>query len=619
MTIDFQPLQQPQQQPTAAASNGIDFQPLTPAASSGPTTGSGIVDKAYAGASGALLGAVNSTAQMGSLANNILKGGAHLLYGKLLGNKEAEANVVDSLNTVENKLGSVVDSARGYIKNDPTGIAAQHPLAYGVGGALGTVGGLVAGSSALSKPLGALGSLVGDSIPMIGKSPIVSNVANLETQAGIIGAASDPEHPIKGAVTSMVTAAPFAAAGAYMDYKLKRAGDIVNFETDNLMNAGVNPASKEGLTRIKTAIKNDGLDYSKYNVQGQIDAKIKAQIQDINPLTNLDTPPAQTIANIAQVSYKDTMSTINNLKKPLVQSEAILPTESANAALASLPSNMVKKLPTSLPEKATFDDIWTYRQDLDTIISTERGRLAMGTAKGTDALNLQKLVGLRQAVTEDLNTGATSLGMADQWGQLNQLYQSKIVPLKALATSSGKLNSPEDVNDAITTLNRLFKARNVNYNQVIDVTKSLGQDGQKLVGQAMLQRMYMDSLNDKGLANAKTFLAQLKKARSTGIMNNIWDLETRQAAQGILKVIDGSDEALRLGSIQDATGLMSKLPSLLGNRAGITLLKMVGSSNTPQTFVRKSIIELANGAAALGGAQQGMEQGTQAPLNPGSQ
>jgi hypothetical protein len=46
------------------------------------------------------------------------------------------------------------------------------------------------------------------------------------------------------------------------------------------------------------------------------------------------------------------------------------------------------------------------------------------------------------------------------------------------------------VNDAMTKVNRMLMARSTPINELNKVAQTLGPDGKKLMGQAMLQNMY---------------------------------------------------------------------------------------------------------------------------------
>lgn len=636
MPIDFQPLRSSAQEASipagssAPVSNAIDFQPLQadkkPAEQSvvtqqGPSVADRVVQAAsnvpgvqalantaepvtsriVAAVGGAKQGVLDAAHDTGTLISNLL---------------DMAAGKDSTIGKINRAVSDVGTKAYQSLSNAPVDVQAggEHPALYGIGGGLGYVAGLGGMQAPIVNPLtrGVTGVL-GKVAPSLAASPVVSGAISNGLVGAGMGAASDPNNPVRGAVVGGTLGAGIGAIGGVVGNKLKRSGDIIDFETDNLQKAGISPASDAGFSRLVKSLKDNGVDMEKASSQNIITDKMGDIIRKAGPLDNLDTAPAETITNLAQANYSKVVNEVNSLKKPLLESSQTFTAPSYAAAVSSeeLPI-LSKKLQSALPkipENATFDSLWSARQELDGVINSAKLKAA------SDVIYKRSLPGLvqsRAALTQDLQNAAESLGMGEQWAQLNKLYQTQVVPFSAFRTASGKMISEEDVMDGMRKVNTLLNPKlSPNFKELNKVAASLGPDGQDLVGQAMLQNIYKRSLNDKGFVEAKTLFTQLKKVGNSGLDTKVWGPKARQAAQGLLQIVDGADEALKTGQIQtpQAEGLYTKIyDSIIKSRAGVQLMRLLGSSKTPQTRARDIINKLITGLVVTGQTRPADEQ-----------
>lgn len=534
--------------------------------------------------------AMDSIGDMATLATNLMKGAY---------NTVGMTGAADSISYLQDKTGQAYTRLKESVADNPIDIQAQqqHPIASAVGSGTGYVGGMIASGAPISKAGDAIvGGALSKVAPTIMSSPIVGGAVNQGVQGAVLGAAANPDNPMAGAVSGLGVGAVLGGVGGALGAKLKRSGDVVDFEVDNITKAGENPNSVASIGRIQKSLKDNGIDMSKNQIQERISSRIQEKIASIDPEQNLNIMPSERLANLGKDAQVKATTEFNIQKTPLVNStEKFQPSN----LVAIKPGKSTIKLPDNLPAQASFDEMWTYRQKLDNRLTSAYKRLR----KGDEVLeNIEPIQDIRNAVTKDLAEAADKLGLKSNWDKLNDIYQTQILPAKAFKTKSGKLISELDVDNATTTLNRLMKAKNLDFDQIKKVAQSLGEDGKKLTGQAMLQRMYQDSMSDKtGIIIPKTFHSQLRKAKSLGIEDGIWDQETKDAAMGIRAIIDGADETLKIGSPPDAAKLFSdRIPSLLGSRPGIQLLKMIGSSKTPQTKARAIIQNILTGTLSIG-------------------
>lgn len=621
MPIDFQPLQasiKPETSPTAPVSNGIDFQPIekAPINQVGPSIAerpSSIVE-----AASKVPGLQKFADMIEPVTGRIVAAGAAAkqsfldsakdtasLVSNLLDMTTSKDSIVGKLNTKAKEAGSkVYDTfSNSPIENQAAG---EHPLLYGAVGGPGYVLGLGWLQSPVTNLLnkGVIRGLQ-KVAPGVAASPVVSGaISNAITGTGM-GAASDTENPLRGAVTGFGLGLGFGAAGGAIGNRAKRAGDIIDFEIDNLVKAGVDPTSDAGFSRIVKSLKDNGVDMEKIGTQTIITNKIGDLIKKAGPLKDIESAPADVLSTLAQKRYGQVTEEVKALKQPLVDAKQVFSTPSYTQALddRALPilSKKLKDAVPKIPENATFDQMWNARQALDGIIHTARAR---ATKDVTYKISLPGLTQARKALTQDMANAADSLGMRDQWTQINRIYKQQIVPFQFFKTASGKLKTEDDVFDAMKTINTLLNPKqSPNFKALNNVAKALGPEGQDLVGQAMLQNMVLGAKNDKGLIDPKTFFTNLKKTNKSGLDVKLWGPKTRQAAEGIRQVLDGADEALKTGQIQvpQAQGFISKFyDGVVKSRAGIELMKLLGSSKVPQTKARAIINNLITGLAVTG-------------------
>ncbi len=552
----------------------------------------GVLGKVYAAASGLSTGALEGIESLGGVANNILKAGAKAIYGK-------DSDVEQGL-TMAGKLGSQgIGKVKELVAPGP-GFAQQavqeNPNTYGVAGAVGNLGALIGSGNAITKPLTTLASPLVAMAPNALKTPVIAGALSQGALGSVVGAASNEQNPMEGALTGLATGAILGAAGGALGQKLQRGGDIINFETKNIADAGINPTSIESITRIKKALKDNGVDFSNQNLKQVISHKIQEQIDSVSPLNMTNKAPSRIIADLANTNFKKVARELKEKFLPFRNSLQEFKAPLYQNAISKVDPNLLPK--TQISAKPTFNDMWTYREQLDGTINYTKARIAMKKASQAEKDNIIPLKNLRNAVADDMLNAAQAMGQKEAFQNLQAKYQNEYLPFKAFRTPSGKVADERDTIDAMRKLNQMFKARNVDINRLNDISKSLGPDGNELVGKAMIQQIYRNSLDNKGNVNPTEYFSQLKKYNASGLSQEIWGLKTRQAAAGIGKILDGADEVLKTGTPQDLTSFYDKLPSLISSWPGRQILSIIGSSKTPQTVARTLIQQLLTGATA---------------------
>ncbi len=612
-TLDDSTLQQLNQQQSVAA------QPTTT-----PDNQSGLLkaaDTINAGISGLREGAMDAVGDMASLAANVVKMAVNPkgVYDQVMTGQHTSNSLEAGVQALHDKAGQAYSTVKDFINTNPVDQAGQvnHPYIAAAAKGTGYVGGSVGLGGAMSNKIltPTIGNALQTVAPTLTKSPILANIANQGTQAVVTGAAANPEHPVQGALTGLVAAGPLIGLGSYANYKLSRLGNIVDSEIENISKAGVDPNSIEGIKRIETAIKNNGVDYSKVKIKTVIDHAIQDKIDSLAPDQVLPNGPTYTIASKASTNYLQVERDLAHTYAPITINNTKFVPEAYQQTVSNMGSNLskLKLIKQPLPKEATMDQMLSYRQRIDEVIGSIKAQLRNGKGIASDLLPYNEL---RARLTDDIYQSAAKVNLAPRLAEAEQLYNDKFLPFQVYNTKTGKLVSHEDVNDAWKMLNKMSMGRNLDPTALEDVQKTLGPDGVKQLAWARLETSYKRSLDDKGLVNPKTLHSELKKVENTGINNIVYNNETREVVKGLRAIIDGADETLRMGSLTDASSLSSKIPSLLASRPGIQLLKLIGGSNPKKVQIRQMIQSLLTGTLSITAAKkQANEPSQQAQQN----
>lgn len=583
--IDFQPIQDSQMTPVSSTSNVIDFQPMqqNPYVEQLPIG----MGTAFAGASNFLQGANEGVNQLGSLINHILKAGANKIYGENNPATQGLDIAGNAANAVSNKFNQYLQPQTPAEQQAVAQSSIVAPLAKTIGYMGANLGIRVPGVKPIVNSINTLGQSVA---PTIMKSPVIQGALGQSVLGGTLGAASNPQDPLTGGLIGASIGAGLGAYGGSLGFKLRRGGDIVDFETHKLDAAGIDPTSVEGISRITNALKNNGVDMSKLSNQKILTNKIGEQLAKTNPVLNIDTSPAETLANLAKTNFADVSKQVKEGFQPIRDAQQSFLPQNYQSMVSSMDKSVLKQLPKqNMPANPNINDMWTYRERLDDVIQSVRAKAIQGNALKSDLVPLQQI---RNAVTQDMLDSSDKLGLKNQFLQTENIYKNQYLPFKTLNTESGKLMSEKDIDQAMRTINTLMNPKiSPKFAEIRDIATTLGSDGKKLIGQAMLQNMYNKSLTPEGVINPTQFFTQLKKAQVSGLSTRIFDQDTRDAANGIRTILEGTKQVMSPGSpqMQNPGMIKNVLDTLTKNRAGIGILKMIGSSKTPQTQVRSML------------------------------
>jgi len=549
-----------------------------------------VTSRINAAGTGLAQGVSDSIGDIGGLAHNILN--------SIPGIKGS------ALDKGMTSAGRAYDTASQSISQNPQMQNAidQHPALYGLGGGIGYTAGNMVGLSPVTTPAtrlleGAAGKVLPSAL---GKSALAKGAISQGVLGAGMGAAASPDAPVQGAIKGGLAGAGLGAVGGVIGQKLSRTGDIIDFQAEHNESAGIIPGSVEDVSSIIKSLKDGGVDMTKYNVAKTVNNQIADRIMQSGPIQDLKQAPGITITNLAQANFKNVSDRINAAKAPLIASTQQFPTTNYQQAIQEVAPQIKSPLITkNLPvvsQNMSFDDLWNKRQQLDSVINATK---IQAVSKPFIKSNLTPLIQMRQAMSNDLEASANSLGLGKNWQDANQIYQQEKLPFQAFRTKSGQLVDQVDVQQALKKVNTLLNPRiSPNFEELNKVSASLGPDGQKLISQAMLTNFYKKSVDTEGNVNPVTFFTQIRKAEASGLDSNLWGSDARQAANGIKEIIKGSKLAGKVApGIDEAKQInINLVPNLIASRPGIALLRMLGSSKTPQSVIRDSVQKLITGA-----------------------
>lgn len=525
-----------------------------------------------------------------------------------IGNAKKAKQINDQLNQwASTGTGpTMIDQLANSPTHAETVAQTQEPGLYSVGQAVGSVGTSMGALAPLTAPISALAGAGMDAIaPTISKSPIMGPLAKTVLQNTMYGAALDPENPVRGAVEGGEQGLAWGVPLAGANHFLGRGGDIVNYQMGNIAKTANDPYAEEAMLRTQAQLKNGGPLYSKYQTAVPMTNAINAKVMEASPLNPSGSSAIETVANLQKANYDNIFSEYENQKAPLIAAKDKFNPSNYLDARSQYPEDSTVKLPVMKSAikngSATIDDMWTQRQMLDRTINNVRYN---GDANQKQSLD--DLIQMRNALTGDIQNSAKSIGLEDNFNTSNSIYHDQLMPFQAL-TDNGKLTSPSDVRNAMTTLNQVFTKAAVrgrpDFEQINDITKTLGPGGKDLVGQAMLEYVVKQSQDAKGNINAATLNKSIRKMEDSGIVNTSWGQGTRDALNGIQKILEGSPEINNTGMMPKTNETtitnfpMKFLQNMVYSRAGVGALRTIGGTGNAAEGMRRDVMNFLTGLA----------------------
>ncbi len=224
----------------------------------------------------------------------------------------------------------------------------------------------------------------------------------------------------------------------------------------------------------------------------------------------------------------------------------------------------------------------TYRKQVGAAARQAEKALNMGHPEA-DIKTLEELNSVKAAVTKDLNSAASTVGLGDQLKKADSFYQNNYSPFKVYDTTSGKLKSEQDIRETWDRVSALLKPKKPNTDAMANVAKTLGPEGKTVFGYAYLKAAANRAMEIDGRINPSKVSAELNKLTNSGLADKILTPELQDAFKGMRVLAEAGQKQAKLsGNNPLKEGIAGKVLNWMTHTSGgITVLKLLGSKSTP--------------------------------------
>jgi len=447
------------------------------------------------------------------------------------------------------------------------------------------------GSNMISSALTA-GGLIGKL--GAGLSPVTSGALTQGTQGALMGASANSEDPITSGIIGGAIGAPLGAIAG----KFARSAEIINDKIDDIERVGMSPYSEAGIKSIKGALDSSGKELTVEEVERATKQALQTKLEAAAPKIDITQKPTDMIVNLAKANYPKIIQQQNALYAPLNESLADAPTPILSKTLGAIQTKAARELlPDLLPTNPTISDLMTYRRQISSGINQAERAIKMGSSTA-NFKSYQELLGVKQAVTSDLNAAAkaSNPALANQLAAADKFHIDQVKPFDVYNTESGKLLSPQDVTDTWTRASKLLRPRLPNLTAMAQVAKTLGPEGKQVFGYAYLQQAVERSMNVDGRIFPTKISGELNKLQNSGLAQHILTPELSEAFNGMRNMAEGAIKTTRGMNTQSVGTIANFVNSLTHNSAGITLLRGLGSKTSSPSRIKNIISQVLTNA-----------------------
>lgn len=618
MPLDFQPLQAnspaPQQAPAGAsvAPQGtppsapvkLDFQPLQ-AQATPPSTGAlGTVDSAALGLGSGIAEGAHS---VGQLASNVISSGIHYILPKSI---QGAAN--KALSTEEGIGNSVINAAKDlFTPQTPfeKQAIAENPNVNNIANVAGDIG---AQGAALEAPLNLATKVVSPVVsklaPGLASAPVAQGAVTQGVIGAGVGAASNPDDPIRGAAMGGALGGALGGIGGAIGEHINTAGKVIDETIQDMHEAGQDPNSLTSLRVIQNNLKNEGLEYRNYDLKQEVKATVNDQLAAMRPdgyqpgdspskimtqqvIDNIPKAVAQNRANYDPIDTNTQQFAPTNFQQALEANKDDLP--------VSLPKNpLVKNLtpnlqtadgqphPMALTQNPTLNDMLSYRGQLDSTISQVKAQIRGGQLAKTD---IGPYYDIRKALNTDIHTNAASIPyqnpanpavktLEDQLNVAEQYHHTNIEPFQSINKDGSLTVNPQMVNKVMSDVSTQLQARKPNYVKLADSASRLGDAGKSQLGWGLLENAFNRATTAEGGFNPSAMQSALTRMKASGVLQQLGGDELEHTAIGMSKALEA---VARTKASAPQVGIVAtQLQKLTHSRIGIGILRRIGQPDT---------------------------------------
>lgn len=573
-----------------------------------PSIPGGSLGSAAIAASNSYLGGVaNGIESLGSLAHNILSGISSTIY-----DKQTAGMVNKGLQQIADKGMEGVNSLKDFA-NPQTPIEQearrQNPITSGVAETVGAVGTQIAGlNSPLNGATKAISPIL-ESVPGLAKNPIISNAVSQGTLGAGIGAASNPEDPVKGALMGGAAGAAFGGLSGASGESFRTSGKIIADTRADLAQSGKDLYSLPSLRVQQANLKDEGQIFRSYEEKLQTRAAVDEQMAKLRPssytpgtspislianktIENAPIAKAQNTANYAPIDSNTNTFEPKNYK-------AILSQEQDNLPKIGLPKDA--KGNSTLQENPTLGDMLQYRQQLDGSIKQAQAQAANGKIRQDAVLPYYKL---RAAINQDIHESADSIpyqnlsdpaikSLGDQLIKAEDFHNTNVKPFQLIDKRGNIQDNPKAENAVWNNISAQLQARRPNFQKIMENADRLGPDGKELLGWGVQENAFNKATAESGEYKPDTHQSMLTRIKASGLGEKIYTPEQKAVAKATSDIITAGSKVKAKAAEQGKIG--QSLNFLTKSRAGIELLRQIGNPSTSAQAARNMIQQLVTG------------------------
>ncbi len=169
------------------------------------------------------------------------------------------------------------------------------------------------------------------------------------------------------------------------------------------------------------------------------------------------------------------------------------------------------------------------------------------------------------------------------------------------STAAGQSLDPTQINDLKNHVSSLLGSKNPSLNDFAELESSLGQSGKQLISSALLSKTVENSTLSSGRISLRLYDKQLAKLVNSEVGQQYLSGEYAQAAEGLKTLVTAGKQMIGAQKMPESFGIFKRVyQGLIHSNAGISLLKVLGSTSPTSETAKTLVYNLLLGTAAIG-------------------
>jgi hypothetical protein len=473
-------------------------------------------------------------------------------------------------------------------------------IAYGAG-SIASAGPIGSGVKAILKGASKIPGVIGQGAKTLEGPGLLPYTGREAATGALIGASVNPENKLTGATYGFMGGLAAGGIGRATGGSITGKAVVAERELQYAKQFGLDIDDPQVLRMIQKQLDEGGSSLIESSTAKHVAKTFKERIDKIKP-DGLDDglSPNEQITQRSANNFEAKVKELNALEAPLKADNTIYKPESLVKEIESIKSDLAssktisanqrkeifsfinKQNKTFLNQGGTIKDSIEYKRNLANQISQKVQSSSISKTEKEYYLRMQ------DAVEADIANAAKSSGLEDSLIAYNNVYKTQIKPYEDLV-NSGRIKTPKDADELFQQVNTLLGSSNPNITKLKTLTNTLGPDGSKIIGWAILENAYNKALLT-GNFNPNKFLSEINKYNVKGLGNIILTSEHKEAMKGLRNLAEGAKELLKRGDITEKLFLEKIVNRGLFTRSMIkNVIIPLGSTNPKSKKARELI------------------------------